>query len=75
MLIRIPLSELRKESPNFSVFGMENVSTVGMDVDRVFVEVIEAVPADVIFPINNSDLVTLAGQEMPQSYVCNSSAY
>ena len=54
---------------------MENVSAVGMDVDRVFVEVIEAVPADVIFPINNSDLVTLAGQEMPQSYVCNSSAY
>ena len=59
MLIRIPLSKLREESPNFSLIRMENVSAVGVNVDGVFVKVIETVSADVVFSVNDNNIVRL----------------
>lgn len=46
---------------------MEDVGSIGMNVDRVFVEVIEAISADVIFSIDNDNLVDVSNEASPRS--------
>lgn len=45
---------------------MEDVGSIGMNVDRVFVEVIEAISADVIFSIDNDNLVDVSNEASPK---------
>ena len=48
MLVWIPVCKLRKESPDLGVISMKDVGAMGMNVDGVFIEIIEAVSSDMI---------------------------
>ena len=54
---------------------MEDVGSIGMNVDRVFVEVIEAISADVIFSIDNDNLVDVSNEASPQGQIRYSCSY
>ncbi len=53
MLIWVPLCELRKESPYFGIIGVEDVRAIGVDINGVFVKIVETVSAYVVSSIDN----------------------